>query len=457
VSKKVAVIICNWNRKDYVVNCIRSVLESSFKDYDLYMVDNASTDGSVEAVRETFGDKVILIENPENRGGSGGFNRGMSEALKESYKYLYLLDNDVVLDKNALSELYGYMEQNPDVGMAGSLIYVMHNPQQIQELGAVIDWDKYFVKPYYKGEYDRGQLPEYQECDYVPACSALVRVSAIKKVGLMPEENFIYWDDMEWGYKFKLNGYRVVAIQSSKVWHRTGGAGNTFIDYYYLRNRIRFFAKYLSKEKLVEFAKTLLDTVMRAMYCSYLKNKTHSIRTMLGAIDDALSNVTGKAVEGRIFPSQPEEYKVQNLLADKKRIIIIEPNLDDVNSRMIVLECIIKKLMSIKEGLEIIGAVSDVIASEANKDLNFRLIDKNEINNIDCDLIFQSTEHILSNINELNMDYVWIDCYLNMICDEKDYYAIKGFQHFYQIIMTFILPIFMEKLLKLRSVLLNSD
>ncbi len=84
--KKIGIVICNYNKKEYVVNCIQSVLESKTDDFDIYVVDNASTDGSVEAVREQYGEQVTLLVNSENLGGSGGFNTGIRKVLEEDYE-----------------------------------------------------------------------------------------------------------------------------------------------------------------------------------------------------------------------------------------------------------------------------------------------------------------------------------------------------------------------------------
>ena len=102
MSKKVGIVICNYNKQMYIVKCIESVLKSSFHDFDIYVVDNASTDDSVKKIREHFGTQVILLENKENLGGSGGFNTGLREALKREYEYLMLVDNDIVMDPHAI-------------------------------------------------------------------------------------------------------------------------------------------------------------------------------------------------------------------------------------------------------------------------------------------------------------------------------------------------------------------
>ena len=75
--KNIGIVVCNYNKKDYVLNCLKSLFEQTINDFDIYVVDNASTDGSAEAIKEKFGRQLILIENDENLGGSGGFNVGL--------------------------------------------------------------------------------------------------------------------------------------------------------------------------------------------------------------------------------------------------------------------------------------------------------------------------------------------------------------------------------------------
>lgn len=81
--KRVGAVICNFNKKEDVLNCIQSVRESKYTDYDLYVVDNASSDGSAEAIREKYGSQVTVLVNAENLGGSGGFNTGLRKALEK--------------------------------------------------------------------------------------------------------------------------------------------------------------------------------------------------------------------------------------------------------------------------------------------------------------------------------------------------------------------------------------
>lgn len=127
----------------------------------------------------------------------------------------------------------------------------MDGPKQIWGYSGILDFSHFHQKDSFKNVFDSDSIPLVVYGYYVAACSLMVRADAIQTVGLMPEENFIYWDDMEWGYRFRQAGYQVTAYAASKVWHKAGGrnAGTTFINYYMWRNHIRFFLNHLSVEK----------------------------------------------------------------------------------------------------------------------------------------------------------------------------------------------------------------
>lgn len=127
----IAVVICNYNKKEYVLKNIESLHQQDMDGFDIYVVDNASNDGSADAVRAAYGDSVYLICNENNLGGTGGFNTGIRAVMEKDYSYILLLDNDVVLKEDALSTLYKDMEDNPDIGIMGAKILKMDYPDII--------------------------------------------------------------------------------------------------------------------------------------------------------------------------------------------------------------------------------------------------------------------------------------------------------------------------------------
>lgn len=323
--KKIGIVICNYNKKQYVLDCIQSVLESRFQDFDLYVVDNGSQDGSGKAIRETYPEQVTLICNQENLGGSGGFNTGLRVVHEKGYPYLMCVDNDVLMDENAIGNLYQFLEEHPEAGMAGAKVYHMEAPDYVQQFGQKIDFEYFCTEVNYYNAYEDGSMPEYLFTDSVAACALMVRRSIVDRIGIMPEENFLYWDDTEWCYRCNQAGYKVASVGNAVVLHAMGAkkeAVNTFPTYYAWRNWIRFFIKYTPESEWDRMAETFLGSVFQEVYEGLHKGEHHKVETIMLAYDDAIHNITGKAGENRIFPLDFRSEPWERLFRDTKTICI---------------------------------------------------------------------------------------------------------------------------------------
>lgn len=215
-NNMVAIIILTWNKKDYVLTLLGCINDLDYKNYDVIVVDNASTDGTVEALSEGFPD-VHLIVNSENLGGTGGFNTGMKYALgKGIYDYLWLLDNDVEVDPQALSKLVDVLESSKEIAVAGSAMYDLTDKDKLLELGYFIDLKR--------GRFNNNMPAEPSKKDFmivdsVSSCSLCVSTDAIANVGIWDESYFIYCDDVDWNIRFGQMGYKTASVPGSKIWH----------------------------------------------------------------------------------------------------------------------------------------------------------------------------------------------------------------------------------------------
>lgn len=302
--KQVGVVICNYNKADYVLLCIQSVLESVFQDFDVYVVDNASSDDSVKKIKEKYGDRVQVIENKENLGGSGGFNTGIRKVVDMGYPYLMCLDNDAQIDENAMEASLNFLKENSDVGMVGSKVYHLQQPAYIQQMGLKIDFRNFGARTMYADTLDTEDIPEVVYCDTVAACSVMLPCKVVKEVGPMPEDNFIYWDDMEWGFRIKKAGYKVAAIGASRAVHEMGAnvrKENTFSNYYLWRNSLDFFMRNCHELEIEKMADKMLENVFDAVYEAEYREEKNVAKTLKMALEDAINGVRGKAPEGRIF------------------------------------------------------------------------------------------------------------------------------------------------------------
>lgn len=340
--RKIGIVICNYNKKEYVLKCIESLQKQTFRSFEIFVVDNASTDGSAEAVEKSFGESVHLLCMPENLGGTGGFNAGMRQAMQGDFDSFLLLDNDVVLKEDCLEELVRLTDSHKEIGILGCKILLMDEPDTIQEFGPVLDPENVNFILRYRGEKDSLPLPELMPSDYVPACAMLVRREVVDKIGLMPEENFIYYDDIEWCVRCKEAGWQVAAANPAKVWHKRGAGiqTTTFSVYYINRNKTQFYMHYFPEEfKTEEERRKAIehraDVILRDMFegCFVCKQQgqLNVLKTRMDAFLDALEGKKGKAEDWKIRHHEHTYLdRFRDVMASANKIAIIthsdEPN-----------------------------------------------------------------------------------------------------------------------------------
>jgi GT2 family glycosyltransferase len=302
------IVICNFNKSDYLYNCINSLYTTNFDqfDYEVVVVDNASIDNSVAMVKRDFPDVTLLI-NETNIGGAGGFDRGIQYSIERQFDFVLLLDNDVVLDSSTIPNLHQYLVNSPDVGVVGAKICMMDNPNVLQEMGSYIDFDTHFsIDTPFKAHPDDIRLPAFIDCDYVPACCLMTTAEVLKTVGGFDVDHFIYWDDMDWCIRVKKKGYKIHAIREARVLHKMSSVDrqSTFTSYYFQRNRLLFFLKHLQETKLDAFLDNSIDWLSNVVFFADHKNDHQVAHSILGAIED-LDSFRLKRQDSRITQRNP--------------------------------------------------------------------------------------------------------------------------------------------------------
>lgn len=400
--KKIGVFICNYNKADYVVRCVQAIKEQTYPELDIFVIDNASLDDSVERLKAFFGNTITILENKENLGGSGGFGRGIRTALEIGYEYFMLVDNDAFLDKRAVEYLYQYMESHQDTGICGAETLNLQEPDKIQDLGGRIDLEEF----QWQGVI--GGLIELEgnailECDYVASCSVMARTEAVRQFGGFPEDNFIYWDDVEWCTKCWQAGYKVVVNGWAKAYHDMSGANieNMFLSYYANRNRYRFFVQYLPEDKLENFFRVIAEEFFSRNYAAIAKEKKGTVLTSWHALDDFFCGRTGKAEEGRIVPYEKGRDRLAELIAAWNSVLLYMPQKRNCDYQG--LEKIFRYLMKQKKELKI-----QVTFHLKREDLSA------------YDAVLQLCEHV-NGVEENILPVIYLDPWMNCILDEMDY------------------------------------
>ncbi|WP_300460985.1 glycosyltransferase family 2 protein [Desulfobacula sp.] len=286
-SVRTAALILNWNKKETVLKLLADIKNVSDCRADIFVVDNASTDGSAKAIQEAYPD-VTILHNKKNLGGTGGFNSGLFHIIqKERYEYIWLLDNDIRVTNNTLNELEMIMNADEGIGIAGSRIQDIDQPEVTVETGANVRWDMMGVVPVNRNSTEN--LNGIIDVDYVAICSALVRISALKITGLMDDRFFLCWDDMDWGQYFIKNGYRVVAVCQSIVFHGSfteRDRGDLSNYYYGIRNAFLFYSKHVPDNKRI----ILFYNSLRFYLKLYFFYRFHAHRLKAGLIKQAVQD-----------------------------------------------------------------------------------------------------------------------------------------------------------------------
>jgi GT2 family glycosyltransferase len=228
----ISVIIVNFNGKDLLRDCIEALYNQSFEDLEVIVVDNASSDGSVQYLRTTYPD-IKLLPLSEN----SGFAKANKEGLKAAHgNYIMLFNNDIEANKDCIKNLYEAMNAHPDVGICASKM-IVYGQDTIDSAG---DGFITSLKGYKRGE----GLPSglYNSEEYIfGACAgaALYRRKMLDEIGFLDEDFFLIHEDSDFNFRAQLSGWKTFYVPSAVVYHKVRSSIGSMSDnevYYTLRN-----------------------------------------------------------------------------------------------------------------------------------------------------------------------------------------------------------------------------
>jgi GT2 family glycosyltransferase len=224
-TPSVTVQILNYNGIQYLKDCLNSVLATDYEDFDLIVIDNASTDGSVEFVKRNY-PQVKLVENKKNYGFAAALNKNSDTLGSE---YIAFLNNDVVVESNWLRILVASMEKNRMVAAVNPKMLFLQNRKEVNSAGGNCDiygtgWNRG------NGEIDSGQYDRVEEVFYANGAALVIRKEAWLDVGPFDEDYFLYGEDLDWCWRARLKGYKILYIPKAKIYHRWMGSGGPMIQ-----------------------------------------------------------------------------------------------------------------------------------------------------------------------------------------------------------------------------------
>lgn len=294
-DSRVVASVLNWNNFSDTAKCIRSLERIDNEHFDIIIVDNGSTDGSVEQLAEEFPD-YKLIRNSINRGFSGGHNKTIRYAIKNDIDYIWILNNDIFVTETCLETLLNRITEHEDIGIITP--HILENGQTWFKHG----WVNRQTANSYAGELAKYLKQDSCENsgliynDYVPFCCTLFPTDVFKDIGLLSTSYFMYSEDVEFCSRAIKAGYEVVTDTTVSVEHKpsssSGGAHNPLLNYYLARNRW-ILSQELECTKYRFIPSYIMWFVMRSLL-SVLNRKRNGLYALYQGLFDGLLGKRGK-------------------------------------------------------------------------------------------------------------------------------------------------------------------
>lgn len=238
---KVSIIILNWNGKEDTIECLESLKHITYPNYEILLVDNGSTDGSIDYFREKYSE-IEIIDNGKNLGFAEGNNVGIRKVMEHEVGYILLLNNDTVVDPEFLGELVKVAENDSKIGVVGPKIISYYNPSKISVYNNKFNlWTGNFsITSNLIG--DR-KTDRNKEVDHITGCCMLVRAEVIRNVGIFNPDYFLYWEETDWCFRIRQSRYKIFYAPKSKIWHKIGSSSGSSLSFYYFSRNLFLFMK----------------------------------------------------------------------------------------------------------------------------------------------------------------------------------------------------------------------
>lgn len=317
----VYVIVLNWNGWRDTIACLESLLKSTFQDFRIILCDNGSSDHSVEHIEEwargailaecsnqnlvslitppsdkptslsrlssdadekaiATSERLIMVQTGQNLGFAGGINVGLRIALQDAnMRYVWILNNDTLVDPKALQELVLRLERRPSAGVCGSKLLFFSNPGVVQALGGS-EFNPWLARGRHLGggnpvgttELDPTEVE--RRLDYIVGASMLVTRAFLESAGLLSEDYFLYFEEIDWILRSRSKTALAYA-PNSIVYHKEGASTGTSVlrsqsnplsDFYATRNRLIVTRKYFPLGIATTTAVVLLKALLSAAF-----------------------------------------------------------------------------------------------------------------------------------------------------------------------------------------------
>jgi len=290
---RVSIILLNWNGLDDTLECLGTICRSDYPNYDIIVVDNCSTDDSIKTIFQKF-PQVFLIKNSINLGYTGGNNIAMRYAVEHDTDYVWLLNNDTVVETDTLSKIVATAERDPAIGMVSPLVYFYGEPDVIQFCGSQIDWESASISPF-------SDPQSYEKNKNKPislwGTALLIKRDVVEKIGYLDDKFFAYGEDEDYSIRVIRAGFRNEVQIYAKIHHKdsrsTGGRQSPLQVFLRLRNRYFIWSDKLRGVEKLNFMRRYLAFAISNIAEFKRMNLNEAVDAGLGGIWAALNNKGG--------------------------------------------------------------------------------------------------------------------------------------------------------------------
>jgi GT2 family glycosyltransferase len=262
MQELVAIIVLNWNGSPITIDCLKSLLQISYNNFKVILVDNGSNDNSLASF-EAFGhaNLIDIVSLPENLGFTGGNIKGLEFCFsKYQPSYVLLLNNDTIVEKEFLSSMVHRIKSVPKCYAVVPKILYFDEPEKIWFAGGSISGLTGVVKHYGINQLDSGQYDVSRETSFMNGCCALISVEAIQKIGFLDNRFFANSEDVDYSLRITKSGHCIYYDSRAVVYHK--------VNYSFKANKGKWLAFYLAARGLVLLQKKHIQSPM--IYVFYI-------------------------------------------------------------------------------------------------------------------------------------------------------------------------------------------
>ncbi len=313
---RVCAVVVNWNGLADTLDCLESLAELDYPNLDIVVVDNASADGSPQAIAARY-PRAVLIQNEANLGYAGGNNAGIAAALDRGVEYVFLLNNDATVHPQALRRLVDVAESREEVGLVAPKIVYPGEPLRLWAAGMEVDgrslngswlapWEARRRKGWYTtllsscrghNEADVGQFDVPCELTGASGCALLAKAEVFRRVGLFDEDYFLLFEDMDLCLRARSAGYRIIFVPTAVVEHKASrslqGSQSPAALYYSTRNTLLFARRHGSGAARLYY-ELVAGGIFLAGSCRWLLRRDQGAFQRARAIADCWRGRLGK-------------------------------------------------------------------------------------------------------------------------------------------------------------------